>query len=79
MSITSINNNKYRDPCVDVLKCIGIILVVIGHSNCPYLYHKMIYYVHMPLFFFLSGYTSKPSFYYADINNVKTFFIETNK
>ena len=45
-----------RDKTIDVLKGIGIILVVIGHSGCPNLLKDFIYSFHMPLFFIASGY-----------------------
>ena len=45
-----------RDSTLDVLKGIGIILVVIGHSNCPKLLDDYIFSFHMPLFFIASGY-----------------------
>ncbi|MBO5136214.1 MAG: acyltransferase family protein [Clostridia bacterium] len=48
-----------RNISIDVLKGIGIILVVFGHLNpCIYL-EKWIYSFHMFLFFFLSGYVFK--------------------
>lgn len=42
-----------RDPFIDMLKGIGILLVIWGHSSL-FLFHE-IYSFHMPLFFFLSG------------------------
>lgn len=47
--------NKQRENWVDIVKGIGIILVVMGHAGCPVLPHGIIYSFHMPLFFFLSG------------------------
>ena len=47
--------DKTRETWVDIAKGIGIILVIIGHANCPNLPHGIIYSFHMPLFFFLSG------------------------
>lgn len=46
----SIHNNY-----VTIVKAIGIILMVIGHSGCPQVLSKFIYLFHMPLFFFCSG------------------------
>ena len=40
---------------VTIVKAIGIILMVIGHSGCPQMLSKFIYLFHMPLFFFCSG------------------------
>ena len=45
-----------RDNTIDILKGVGIILVVIGHSGCPHIVSKYIYTFHMPLFFMASGY-----------------------
>lgn len=64
---------------LDFLKCIGIILVVIGHVDCPQKLHDLIYYVHMPLFFMLSGCTNKEDQYYASVGNLKAFFIKRIK
>ncbi len=47
-------NNK--DNRFSTVKAIGIILMVIGHSGCPDYLHRLIYYFHMPLFFFCSGF-----------------------
>lgn len=48
-------NTIVRENWVDIAKGIGIILVVMGHANCPEIPHGIIYSFHMPLFFFLSG------------------------
>ncbi|WP_155806695.1 acyltransferase family protein, partial [Photorhabdus temperata] len=45
--------NRYIS--LDILKIIGILAVVIGHTINPY--NNYIYLWHMPLFFFLSGLT----------------------
>ena len=42
-----------RDPIIDLIKSIGILLVVLGHINSPF--GKIIYSFHMPLFFIISG------------------------
>lgn len=44
-----------RDATFDVLKGIGIILMVVGHSGTPKWIHDSIYSFHMPLFFIASG------------------------
>lgn len=46
---------KRRDQTIDILKGIGIILMVIGHSGAPVWLHNTIYSFHMPLFFIASG------------------------
>lgn len=46
-----------RNPVLDKLKAIGIVLVVLGHApGIPKWLITLIYSFHMPLFFFLSGY-----------------------
>lgn len=48
-----------RDLSIDILKGIGILMVVVGHSGCPATLRTLIYMVHMPLFFMASGYFLK--------------------
>ncbi|MFD1953721.1 acyltransferase family protein [Paenibacillus thailandensis] len=48
-----------REIWIDVAKGLGIIAVVLGHSNPDSTVSHYIYWFHMPLFFFLSGYTFK--------------------
>jgi len=43
---------------LDVLKGLGIVAVVWGHSGSPYGY--LMFFFHMPLFFWISGYLYKP-------------------
>lgn len=68
---------KIRDVRIDILKAIGIILVVAGHSNNPF--SSYIYTFHMPLFFFISGYLMYKSktrkFKDFIINKIKTIII----
>lgn len=45
-----------RDNVISILKGIGILLVVVGHSGCPQIISRWIYCFHMPLFFMASGY-----------------------
>ena len=46
-----------RNPTIDVMKGVGISLVVLGHVwTSPELLQKIIYAFHMPLFFVISGY-----------------------
>ena len=44
-----------RDETLDIVKGIGIILMVVGHSGAPAYIHDIIYTFHMPLFFICSG------------------------
>lgn len=50
---------KTKDIRIDIIRGIGIILMVLGHSHCPGTYY--IYLFHMALFFILSGYCYKTS------------------
>lgn len=47
------------DKNIEISKAIGVLLVVIGHSSCPWPIEKLIYSFHMPFFFFMSGYLYK--------------------
>jgi len=49
-----------RDPAFDILKGIGITLVVVGHVYSG-MTHRLIYVFHMPLFFLVSGYFFRAS------------------
>lgn len=51
---------KSRDNTIDITRGIAIILVVIGHSGISPYFWNIIYFFHMPLFFFLSGCFIKP-------------------
>lgn len=51
---------KTRDNTIDIVKAVGIILMVIGHfSGLPLWFEKWIFSFHMPLFFVFSGYFFK--------------------
>lgn len=65
--------NAKRNKKIDIAKGIGIILVVFAHilaSTPPYV-GNIIYYFHMPLFFFLAGVTALYS--YNENMNFKEF------
>lgn len=49
-------NKIKRISWIDIAKCIGIILVLIGHVSKNKNIHTFIYSFHMPLFFIISGY-----------------------
>lgn len=51
-----------RDLSIDILKGIGIILVVIGHAGCPQWLRNIIFSFHMPLFFIASGFFFNDSY-----------------
>lgn len=50
------STKRQRETWIDVLKGIGIILVVIGHVSLGNTLNSWIYTFHMPLFFSVSGY-----------------------
>lgn len=59
-----------RNPLIDYMKAIGIILMVMGHSGSPIT--LWIYLFHMSLFFIISGYCIKE--YYSDsLSNIFIF------
>ena len=65
-----------RDSTISIVKAIGIIFMVIGHSGCPKILHDYIYMFHMPLFFFCSGYFFKPT---NETYQIKDFVIKRIK
>lgn len=50
------NRVRYRN--IDFLKGLGVLLVILGHTSLPGNCRSLIYFFHMPLFFFISGYLS---------------------
>lgn len=68
--------NSERIAWVDVLKGIGIILVVFGHIYINDTIYRWIYSFHMPLFFFAAGYIYKVKPILTDIKKrVRTVVI----
>lgn len=63
-----INKVDNRNVAIDALKGLGILLMVIGHSNLPFNLRGLIFVFHMPLFFMVSGYLYKERSY-AEILN----------
>lgn len=58
--VTNDSNSKGRLEWIDVLKCLGMLLVVLGHASeesAAGTYRYYIYSFHMPLFFIISGMT----------------------
>lgn len=49
-----------RDVAMDVLRGIAIIFVVLGHAGVNDYWWNVLYFFHMPLFFFISGCFFKP-------------------
>ena len=60
---------------MSILKGIGIVLVVIGHTHCPDILHDFIYLFHMALFYFVAGYFFKEKY----LESPKTFLIKKVK
>ena len=59
-----------RNIDIDVMKGIGILLVVIGHMVWPFSTNQLIYSFHMPLFVCLSGVVFNPFKLYKNIINI---------
>lgn len=56
--IIKVNKNCFRVEFLDYARGIGLLLVVVGHSEFAYKYsiiYEVIYSFHVPLFFFISG------------------------
>lgn len=69
---------KKRDPTFDIMRGIGILLVVLGHAGFPF--SGWIYLFHMPLFFMLSGWFFKPAdssagLLHSLLNKIKTLWL----
>ena len=66
-----------RDDTIDIVKGVGITLVVLGHSGCPTWLHDFVYQFHMPLFFIASGwfFSWKKEFKDFAIRKVQTLYI----
>ena len=57
MASQGIKSMKKRNLVVDIMRAVGIILVVLGHSEISNSFAiRFIYLFHLPLFFVLSGY-----------------------
>lgn len=59
--------SKKRDTTFDIMKCFGIIAVIIGHLSS--IGHQFIFSWHMPLFFIISGYFFREKDVKSMINN----------
>lgn len=71
MGVVKIQTNG-RIEEVDIMRGIGIILVVIGHMGINSAIFRFIYAFHMPLFFFISGITYKEK---RTVDNLKTLIL----
>jgi fucose 4-O-acetylase-like acetyltransferase len=66
---------KYRLDWLDAAKGLGMLLVMLGHTDIPTQLKTYIYTFHMPLFFFLSGYL----FTLKKFPNLKVFLSKRTK
>ena len=63
--------DSYHDLAISMLKGLAIVLVVMGHSEWPMWILKPIYMVHMPIFFFVSGYLLKERHFTGSLTFIK--------
>ncbi len=68
-----------RDDKWDMVKGIGIIFMVLGHSGIPCSIHDFIYLFHMGLFFFVSGYFLKLPKNYEEIKWHQDYYLFVKK
>lgn len=67
-----------RENWIDWAKALGILLVVMGHSSYASSdVTRFIFVIHMPLFFFISGYLFKTTRSWREIStsNIKTLLV----
>ena len=60
-----------RDPIFDIMKGIGIVAVIVGHSVIPGFLFKFLFIWHMPLFFLIGGYFFSPKSQRVLYNSIK--------
>lgn len=65
---------KERDITFDIMKAIGIILMVIGHAGCPKVFLNFLGTFHMPLFFMISGWFINAQYPPHLLKKVKTLY-----
>ena len=70
---------SYRDDKWDMMKGIGIILMVLGHSGVPNSIHDFIYLFHMGLFFFGSDCFLKLPKNYEEIKRHQDYYVFIKK
>lgn len=63
--------SKNRIEYIDLVRGVGIILMITCHTGVPGIVHKVIYGFHMPLFFFISGLFYKPGRYNSLVEVLK--------
>lgn len=73
MEIVEDRVKKDRDGSVDLLRFVGIILMVMGHIGFGQMFDKYIHSFHMPLWYILSG-------YFLDVNSdIRKYFGKKTK
>jgi hypothetical protein len=65
----------FRNQTISICKGIAIILMVIGHADCPGLLGRFLYEFHMPLFFITAGYFFNLKY----LDDEKTFVVKRLK
>lgn len=73
------NEKTSRDNRWDMVKGIGITLMVLGHSGIPDYLYRFIYLFHMGLFFFVAGYFLKLPKSCKDLKWYKDYSLFTKK
>ena len=63
-----------RNTTISISKAIAIILMVIGHAECPDVLHHFLYEFHMPLFFATAGYFFSVSYLNDEMSFVRKRF-----
>lgn len=64
-----------RNTTISICKAFAIILMVIGHADCPPILGSFLYEFHMPLFFITAGYFFNLKY----LNDEKTFIVKRIK
>lgn len=70
---------KKRIEEFDFLKGLAMIMVVVAHTKCPNHLHNMFYLVHVPIFFMVSGCTSRSDEAYDSLEKVRKFITKKIK
>lgn len=69
-----VQKTKHRNLTIDYMKAIGIILMVIGHMSIGPFFRQFIFSFHVPLFFLVAGYFSKPVSSLDILNQIRKDF-----
>ena len=52
---------------MDVLKGLGMLMIIIGHSRCSFPMYELFYSFHVPLFFLISGYFFSQKYKWSEV------------